>query len=590
MCGIFGYIGPNKRAAKLVLEGLVRLEYRGYDSWGVAVVPSAGIEIRIKKQVGKIGGASVASLPSGTRAIGHTRWATHGGVTHENAHPHLDCTGGIALIHNGIVENYLSLRAQLQNTGHVFVSDTDSEVIVHLIEEYAKTHLFLDAVHNAFKELAGLNAIIAINTQDDVLIAARNGSPLVIGFGTDENYLASDPAALLPYTKEVYFLEDHDIAIVTDRVVEIRDSVTGKEKTAKSQTLDWDVSATEKGDYSTYMLKEIYEQPDMLAAIAASASTHTLDIARNIQNACEVFLIGCGTSSYVALISQYLFSTIANLHVTATAGSEFSYNLKFLTSDSVVIALSQSGETMDILQPLKKAKDRGAKIISLVNVLGSSLYRASDEQILLTAGPERAVASTKACTAKIAHILLIAFAMADRFEEGQALVRIAAQATKVVLSKHSVDSIRTLTARLADCEDIYCLGRGISYPVSLEAALKIKEISYIHAEGLATGELKHGVLALIEKGTPCIVFLPNDETYQANLSGAMEVKARGGYIIGVSFKPHDVFDSYIHVPDVKEATVIPNIVVAQLISYNLSISRGIDPDMPRNLAKSVTVQ
>ncbi len=597
MCGIFGYIGPKTNAAQIVLEGLKSLEYRGYDSWGVAVIPESPStnssdqnKIVLKKMVGKIGDGTVAELPASTLAFGHTRWATHGGVTQENAHPHLDPSEQIAVIHNGIFENYEKFKTKLLDQGHVFHSETDSEVIPHLIAQYAKKHTFFEAVRATFLEMEGLNAFIACHVEQRMMIAVRNGSPLVLGFGKGENYLASDPAALLPHTKEVYFLEDQEMAVVTDDKIEIFDCISGQKKEYKTQHLNWDISQTQKGEYAYYMLKEIYEQPQIIASIAANATTHTKEIAATLRGAKDVFLIGCGTAAYACQVGYYLFSKISGLRVNWAVGSEFGYNLDFISAKSVILALSQSGETMDILEPLKKAKSQGAKIIALVNVLGSSLYRMSDEKMLVAAGPERAVASTKAFTAKLAHLILLAFAYADRLDEGKQILTQAAEATRTVLSEKSVENVKKLAKVLKNKEHIYCLGRGISFPLSLETALKIKEISYIHAEGLSTGELKHGTLALIEKGTPCIVFLPDDETYSANLAGAMEIKARGGYVVGISSKKHDVFDYFIAVPDVKEATILPSVVVSQLLAYYLTLEKGFDPDMPRNLAKSVTVK
>jgi len=590
MCGIFGYIGSREQAASLVLEGLKQLEYRGYDSWGVAVAPSAGKTISLKKKTGKIGDGSVQDLPAGTLAFGHTRWATHGGVTEANAHPLLDCSGQVAVIHNGIFENYETFKNELLSQGHTFSSETDTEVIVHLIEEYLKKLPFFEAVRNTFLDLEGLNAFVAINIRERVLVAVRRGSPLVLGFGVGENYLASDPAALLPHTKDVYFLEDQEMAVVTDTEIKIFDSLTAQEKKATKQHLTWDVSQTEKGEYAHYMLKEIHEQPQIVATIAVNATRRTQEVADYLQQFEDIYLIGCGSASYASQVGYYLFSKIAHRQVNCSVGSEFSYNLEAVTSKTLLLALSQSGETMDLLEPLKMAKTKGAKILALVNVLGSSLYRLADEKVLLTAGPERAVASTKAFTAKLAHLILLAFAAADELEAGKALLTQAAESASSVLLPTSLNHIQGLATRLKDTQHIYCLGRGISFPLSLETALKIKEISYIHAEGLAMGELKHGTLALIEKGVPCLAFLPNDETYAASLAGVMEVKARGGYVVGVSFKPHAIFDYYIEVLDVKEATIIPNVIVAQLLAYYLTLERKLDPDMPRNLAKSVTVK
>lgn len=592
MCGIFGYIGSKKDAANLVFEGLKRLEYRGYDSWGVAVVRDDGEEktIAVKKKTGKIGDESVAELPEGTLSFGHTRWATHGGVSNANAHPHLDCTGVIAVIHNGIFENYSEIKGELRDKGHKFVSETDTEVIAHLIEEYAKRIPFAEAVRQTFRRMSGLNAIIAMNRDERMLIAARNGSPLVIGFGKRENYLSSDPAALLPHTKRVYFLDDGEMAIIREDSVVIHKISSRKIIIPKKQSLTWKISQTEKGKYEYFMLKEIYEQPIMLDQIATATVQYTQKVAKKLQKADQVYLVGSGSSMHECLIGMYLFKIIARLQTNCVVGSEFGYDLDFLTSRSVVLALSQSGETMDLLEPLKKVKAKGVSIVAMTNVLGSSLYRLADEKILIGAGVEKAVATTKAFTGKIAHLILLAYALVGKIEEGREVVRKAAHSIELVLSPRSIGKIKKLAKLLAGKEHLYVIGRGLSYPLSLETALKIKEVSYIHAEGMAAGELKHGTLALIEQGTPCIVYLPDDETYQATLMGAMEMKARGGYLIGVSHKPHVIFDTYIEVHDAGEGSVIPNVVFAQLLAYYLAIKRKLDPDMPRNLAKSVTVK
>lgn len=588
MCGIFGYIGTRTDSKDLVFEGLKSLEYRGYDSWGVAVVTKN--KIVIKKKAGKIGKSHVSNLPIGNIAIGHTRWATHGGVTDTNAHPHLDCSKTIAVIHNGIFENYEGIKNGLIKKGHKFISETDTETINHMIEDISKTHPFSESVRLAFGKMEGLNAVIAINTKDREIVAVRNGSPLVVGFGVNENYLASDASALLPHTKKVYFLEDNEMAILTDLSVKIFDAKTGAEKKIKKQLINWDVKQGERGKYKHFMLKEIYEQPQMLSDIASSAVGQSQKLADLIHKARGAYLVGCGTASYACLAGTYMFSKIAKRHINFAIGSEFGYHLDFLNKDSLVIAVSQSGETMDILESVKKAKERKAKIASLTNVLGSSLYRLSDYKALIGAGPEKAVASTKAMTGMLAHLLLLSYSLAGREIEGQKVLVKSVESTKKILSLKNIRIIKKLSKLIKNNEDVYVIGRGLSYPASLETALKIKEISYIHAEGLAAGELKHGPLALIEKGTPCVAFLPNDETYGANLAGAMEMKARGGMVIGISFKNHEVFDHFIPVADAGEGTIIPNIVVAQLLAYYLTLDKHLDPDKPRNLAKSVTVK
>ncbi|KKR90037.1 MAG: Glucosamine/fructose-6-phosphate aminotransferase, isomerizing [Candidatus Woesebacteria bacterium GW2011_GWD1_41_12] len=591
MCGIFGYVGKRKDGQKIVFDGLKSLEYRGYDSWGVGVVPGdASGRIAVKKRTGKIGNSNIDDLPGGSLSFGHTRWATHGGVTQANAHPHLDCSGKIAIIHNGIFENYEEVKNKLLSGGHKFISETDTETLTHLIEDNAKKATFSEAVRAAFNKMDGLNAVIAVSNKEKSLVAARNGSPLVIGFGKNENFLASDAAALLPYTRNVYFLEDNEMAILTPDGVNVLDVKSGKKITPDIKKLDWKIENGEKGKYESYMLKEIFEQPQIISDIATSGAAQAEEIAEIVRKARGTYLVGCGTASYACLAGSYLFSKLAKRHVNPAIGSEFGYSLDFLNKDSLVIAISQSGETMDILESVKKAKDRGAKILSLVNVQGSSLYRLSDYKMMIGAGQERAVASTKAFTGMIGHLILLANSLNGGVRGGQKSLMAGAASINEVLSTKSLKNIDKLASQIVNNKHIYVIGRGLSYPASLETALKIKEISYIHAEGLAAGELKHGPLALIEKGTPCISFLPNDETYGANLAGAMEMKARGGYIIGISYKPHEIFDYYINVPDAGEASIIPEVVVAQVLAYYLTLKKGLDPDKPRNLAKSVTVK
>lgn len=591
MCGIFGYVGSRTTAAPITLDGLKRLEYRGYDSWGIAVVPTAKSNaIVVKKKAGKIGEATVDELPKSSLAFGHTRWATHGGVTDANAHPHLSCDGAIAVIHNGIFENYEEVKKRLAALGHRFISETDTEVVAHLIEEYAKRMMFSKAVQKTFNEMEGLNAVIAIHTKSHQMIAARNGSPLVVGFGDGENYLASDAAALLPHTKQVHFLEDDQMAIVGERAIMLFQAKTGVRMQPRKQKLTWSTQEAEKGTFPFFMLKEIHEQPGLVSEIAGESSQQALQIAHLLKGAHGAYIIGCGTSAHASMAAGYLFSRIAKRHVNWAIGSEFAYQTDFLVPKSAILAISQSGETMDILESIKKAKEKGATILCLANVVGSSLWRMSDLALPIGVGPEKAVASTKAFTGQLAHLILLAYAMDGRVKEGQKIVTKAAKIASGMLKTEQLNRIKTLARKLKRVDHMYVVGRGLSYPASLETALKIKEISYIHAEGFAAGELKHGVIALIEKGTPCIVFAPNDEMYGANLAGAMELKARGGHIIGISHKNAEVFDEYVPVPDAGEATIIPNVIVGQLLAYYLTIEKGLDPDMPRNLAKSVTVK
>ena len=589
MCGIFGYTGNRADAASLVFNGLKTLEYRGYDSWGIAVKPKSDAKVVVKKRAGKIGNATVDDLPASNFGLGHTRWATHGGVTQRNAHPHLDCSGEIALVHNGIIENYEELR-RLLRPGHRFRSQTDTEVAVHLIEELSETLPFREAVRQAFLKFTGLNALIVMHPQSQTFVAARNGSPLVAGFGKNENLIASDAPALLPHTKSVYFLEENDLVEIGKDRIEVFSASSGKPKNIKTRRLTWNIKQAEKGKYPHFMLKEISEQPALLIDIAHSGLSQANINAGRIDRALDTYLLGCGSAAYAGIAGAYFFSTIAGRQINPTFGSEFAYLTDFLTSESLVIALSQSGETMDTLEAVKAAKAKGAKILAVVNVLGSTLYREADFKILIGAGPEKAVATTKAFTGKLAHLLLLAYSLAGKPEIGQSLLLKAARMSKHVLTDSYTAKIRLIAGKLKNARHIYVIGRGLSYPASLETALKIKEISYIHAEGFAAGELKHGVIALIERGTPCLVFLPDDETYGANLAGAMEMKARGGRIIGISHRNHEIFDEFLPVEDAGKATIIPNIVVGQRLAYELAVLRGLDPDMPRNLAKSVTVK
>jgi glucosamine--fructose-6-phosphate aminotransferase (isomerizing) len=612
MCGIFGYIGKNTNAKDVVLSGIKSLEYRGYDSWGIAVLDKKGDKnkIVVKKKAGKIGNATTADLPFSSVAFGHTRWATHGGVTDENAHPHVDCHGQFAIIHNGIIENYDTLKKELLSSGHRFKSDTDTEVAVHLIEEIYNSKLrtnlpvgkagnselrtpqeiFIESVRQAFNKFVGLSAIIVMDAHTSSFVAVKNGSPLVVGKGKDENFFASDAHAILPYTKKVYFVNDDELIFVSKDEIHIYSASDGKEKNVKFTQLLWDLGTTSKGKYPHFMIKEIHDQVEVIANITDDSTAQINEFAKLIKHSYGTYFVGCGTAAYACLAGTYIFSKVARRHVNFTVGSEFGYSLDFLTPKSLVVAFSQSGETIDVIEAVRKAKLKGAKIGTMVNVLGSTLYRIADYKLLLGAGIEKAVVSTKAFTAKLAYLILTAYTLINDRDSGNKIMRQSQEALREVLRESSLKKIKQLIEFLADKEHIYIIGRGLSYPIALETALKIKEASYIHAEGFAAGELKHGAIALVEKDTPCIAFLPNDETYGANLAGAMEMKARGGYIIGISYKPHEIFDYYLPYKDCGIASAIPSVVIGQLIGYFLAVKKNIDPDKPRNLAKSVTVK
>ena len=606
MCGIFGYIGhPSLKlrngkqagdAAKIVFEGLKRLEYRGYDSWGVATRNEkleTGNKILLEKHVGKIGDAKV-NLPGSNIGIGHTRWATHGGVTVANAHPQLDCSGQIAVVHNGIVENYLELKSL--SKGHKFKSETDTEVIAHLIEEQLRVKSdkrvnrvkgLTEAVKRTFMKLSGLNAVVVVSGNE--IVAAKNGSPLVVGIGDGENFIASDAAALLPHTNRVIFMKDDQIARLVGDDVSVFDLHSFAKSTSKPEVLNWKPQSAELGKFKYFMLKEIYEQPQIVRNIAENYVEYIDKLASLIKSAHGTFFIGTGTAYNACLAGVYLFSKVAKVHVNSSTGSEFNYLEDFLDKKSLIIALSQSGETIDVIEPLKHAKQKGATIAALVNNVGSTIWRMADYKIALEAGPEMAVASTKAYIAKLSVLLLVAHALVGKLNEGGRLLEIAASEVERLIFEEA-DNIRKIAKKLAIHEHIFTIGRGLSYQSALEAALKIKEVSYIHTEGLAGGELKHGPIALITRGTPCIVFAPKDETYEAIISNATEIKSRGGFIIGISPKNHQVFDKWLEVRDSGVASIIPNVIPSQLFGYYLALEKRLDPDKPRNLAKSVTVK
>jgi glucosamine--fructose-6-phosphate aminotransferase (isomerizing) len=600
MCGIFGYVGVCDEAPRRVLAGLKKLEYRGYDSWGIAARQNGAGPTRllVEKHVGKIGQA-MTSLPPTRAALGHTRWATHGGVTEANAHPHLDCQGRLAVIHNGIIENHAELRRELVARGHAFASQTDTEVVCHLLEDELNAseasagacERLSTAVMSVFRRLEGLSAISVLDPQLECIAAAKNGSPLVLGWGEDGNYLASDSSALLDHTRKLTFLEDGQAALLTAHNLTIFDVGSGEPIAAPEiWNIDWRQEIDTLDGYPDYMAKEIHEQPVVLRRLAAERAGNAEQLADAILRASTVHLVGCGTAAHAARCGEYMFSRIASRQANCVVGSEFGYLADFLDQRSLVLGLSQSGETIDLLDSMKSARRRGARLAALVNVEGSSLHRLVDDPILLSAGPERCVLATKSFTAKLGVLLMAAYAARGRLDSGRELLERAADEIQAFLTDGRLEQVRALASRIADSEHLYVIGRGPSYPIALEAALKIKEVSYIHAEGFAGGELKHGVIALIEEGTPCIVVAPNDETFRAILSGAEEIKARGGHIIGISPFASEVWDEHIAVADVGEATSIVNAVPSQVLAYELALVRGLDPDKPRNLAKSVTVK
>jgi len=589
MCGIFGIINDKKnQAANTVLDGLKKLEYRGYDSWGISIIDEGKNQIQVDKHIGKIGEAKT-NLPPGKIALGHTRWATHGGVTDNNAHPHLDCTKKIAVIHNGIVENYQELKEELLVKDHKFISETDTEVIAHLIEEKSKSKSIKEAIFETFKLLRGSNAIAVLDFTSQAIIACRNGSPLVVGIGSDQYFLASDVPAFLKETNKVYFLNDGDAVILSNSGIKLFNIETGKEKNLISQILDWKLEDAEKNGFPHFLLKEIYEQLKTIPKTTSINEKQIKELSEKIKSGYKVILTGCGTASYCALATKYFFAQIG-IDAQAIPSYEFMPFSKFIDEKTIVFAISQSGETADTLIAVKEAKKRGAEIIAVINARGSTLERLADTVLSVGASPEIAVVSTKAFTSQLATLYLLTTAVTDRLEEGKVKIINLGKVLTKWLDVQSIKRLVSLAKRLMDEEHIYLIGKHINYPATLEFALKIKETSYVHAEPFSAGELKHGVITLIQKGTPCFVLASNDEVKDEVLSSAAEIKARGGLIIGVAPFESNEFDVLIKTPDLGDLTIFANIIVGQLLGYYLGVGRGADPDKPRNLAKSVTVK
>lgn len=586
MCGIIGYIG-SKKASPILLNGLKNLEYRGYDSAGIALLNSS--EIDFKKGAGKIDELqkrlNFLDL-EGNVGIAHTRWATHGKVNDVNAHPHFDCRGKIAIVHNGIIENYEELKRSLPN--HRFQSETDSEVVAHLIEENLKKGLsFEEAFIHAISKLEGSYAILAIKAGENKILAARKGSPLVIGIADHGIFLSSDIPSFLEWTKKVVYLKDYDVVIAENdgfRVYNLLEGVVSR----PIDTVDWDAEQIKKGGFDHYMLKEIFEQSETIQRAIKQDRKVIERIVDEIREAFGIFFVGCGSSYHACLAGSYLFSKVAKTHVNVVLGSEFENYEHFLTEKTLVFAVSQSGETADVLEAVKAAKKHGSKVISIVNRIGSSLTMESDLILPMNAGPEICVLSTKTYTSQVVLMHLLAYAIAGKYDESIERIKNLYMDVYNLTSRSMRDHIKMLAEKLADKEHIYLIGRGLQYATALEAALKIKEVSYIHAEAFAGGELKHGPLALIEEGTPVIVFV-SKENEKKIISNANEVKARGGYVIGVSYARHDLFDFWIKVPECGDLNPIIQIIPMQILAYELAVLKGLDPDKPRNLAKSVTV-
>jgi len=587
MCGIFAYIGKRDNALDVVVHGLKKLEYRGYDSWGVAT--ELNNELFVQKKVGKISEAKTDGfLDKKTHlSIGHTRWATHGSVNDVNAHPHFSSDKKVAVVHNGIIENYTEIREELGKEN--FISDTDTEVIPQLISKYLKTIPFKEAVQKAIHRLQGRYAIVALAVGEDLLIAARRGSPLIVGVGKNEYFLASDIPAFLEYTQNVNYLDDNEMVIL-DGKIEFLNIDTFQPIQKRLVNINWEAESTDKGEYDHYMLKEIMDQKESLLRAINQNTDDIMHIAQTIKDSRGCFLSGCGTAGKVCMAAEYFFSIIAERHVNFAPASEFPIYHHFLKPESLLIVVSQSGETADVLEAMNSAKKMGARVLSVVNAEGSTIARESDYSLHIQAGREKAVASTKAATSQMALFLLIATAMKGELQEGRRILADVASQINDMLNPRFLDYIKEVAEKIKENENVYIIGKAENYPMALEAAIKIQEVSYIHAEGFASGELKHGPIALISEGTPCISMVANDEVKNDVINNTIELKARGAHIIGISPEKHDVFDEWIKVPDVGVASPLVNIIPVQLLAYYLGILRGLDPDMPRNLAKSVTVK
>ncbi|HEV3255063.1 MAG TPA: glutamine--fructose-6-phosphate transaminase (isomerizing) [Candidatus Acidoferrales bacterium] len=619
MCGIVGYVG-SKKVVPLILDGLRRLEYRGYDSAGIAVVGQNG-KLEIRRAPGKLRNLEEVIRTSpldGVYGMGHTRWATHGRPTEENAHPHRDCTGEIVVVHNGIIENYLELKHQLIREGHKFVTETDTEVIAHLVEKFSTKGVLLeDAVRKTVAQLTGIYALVVLSTRDPgKIVAARLGPPVVIGLGQDEYFVASDIPAVLPHTRDVFFLADGDIAVITPQGVRVMD-FQGQTIERAVQHITWDPILAEKGGFKHFMQKEIFEQPRAVRdTLLGRFSLDTGKVFLDEMNITEhefkelrgVKIVACGTSWHSGLAGKFLIERLAQVPVEVDYGSEFRYRDPIVDAHTLVIVISQSGETADTLAAQREAKQKGAKTLAICNVPGSMITREADGTILTHAGPEIGVASTKAFTGQLTALVLVALHLA------QVRGKMPADSARALLQElsripHKMEWILQRDAEYEELArqffrhtDFLYLGRGIHYPIALEGALKLKEISYIHAEGYPAGEMKHGPNALIDEHLPVVVIATRDEAdrasmtrYEKTVSNIQEVKARDGIVVSVVTEgdtlARGASNYVIEIPSAPELLApILEIVPLQLLAYHIAVRRGCDVDQPRNLAKSVTVE
>src|SRR6186713_2319806 len=614
MCGIIGYIG-SKPVVPVLIDGLRRMEYRGYDSAGVALVSPEGISLR--RSAGKLINLenAIRNQPvDGLYGVGHTRWATHGRPTEENAHPHRDCTGRIVVVHNGIIENYLELKNELQRQGHDFKTETDTEIVAHLVEREMKTDGLENAVRRALKLMRGMFALVLVSAEDpEKIVAVRNGPPIVVGLGKDEFFVASDIPAILSHTRDVVFLGDEEMAVVTRSGVEFTD-FNGKPVSKTTKRVTWDPIAAEKGGHKHFMLKEIFEQPTAArdtilgrvslerARIFLEEITLSEDVFRRMK---QVTIIACGTSWHAGLVGKFLIETLARVPVAVDYGSEYRYRNAIVAQDELAIIITQSGETADTLASLREAKRQGVSSLAICNVVGSMATREADGTVYTHAGPEIGVASTKAFTSQLVALYLLALRL------GQARGTLSLEASRphvdallqlpLLLEQilKLAPEVEEVAGRFHNRTDFLYLGRGINYPIALEGALKLKEISYIHAEGYPAGEMKHGPIALIDEKMPVVAIAPHDAVYEKMVGNIQEAKARGGSVIALTTEGNDSImqlldpaqDVLLTVPNSHPLlTPVLMVVPLQLLAYHIAIRRGCDVDQPRNLAKSVTVE
>ncbi len=608
MCGIVGYIG-NRHATEVIMDGLAKLEYRGYDSSGVAV--NTGSDLVIRKYKGRLSvlEQDLDKNPVlGNLGIGHTRWATHGAPSDENSHPHYNMNESIAVVHNGIIENYMQLKEELIEKGYSFKSETDTEVLAHLLDYYYDGDLF-DALCKVLKDVRGAYAIGAISKDEpERLIAARKDSPLVVGLGESENFIASDIPALLSYTRKVHLIDDGEVVVLTKEGVQIYDC-DQKPVTKDVMNVEWDVEAASKGGYEHFMLKEIHEQPrgikETLTKRLDENGLIKLDdihlTKEDIENISKVYIIACGTAYHAGLVGRYAIEKLVKVPVEVDIASEFRYRDPFVDENTLVIIVSQSGETLDTLAALREAKKKGARILSITNVLGSSIARESDDVFYTWAGPEIAVASTKAYTTQLVSFYMIALHMAlmtgriDMAEYKRMIEEIKLTSGKVQQIIDQDSKIVEIAQEIVEKHNGFFIGRGLDYNTAMEGSLKMKEVSYMHTEAFAAGELKHGTIALIEEGTPVIGIASQEKLFEKTVSNMKEVKARGAFVIAIAQEGNTevekVADRVFYIPNVDDILAsILTVIPLQLMAYHVSVMRGCDVDKPKNLAKSVTVE